>query len=95
MAKLATVLEVPWHFWYWLAIQLVIVTNDWSYILLRPLTLDGGSLRWMVPMHAIYEKIDMVYGTYNAFGIGQSIMNVFENFVYIYGWLQVRTSSAL
>jgi hypothetical protein len=89
-SKKAATLEAPWHFHYWLWIQLIIVTNDLSYILFRPLTLEGGSLRWMVPLHAMYEKIDMVYGTYNAFGIGQSMMNVLENFVYLYALLQYR-----
>ena len=90
MVSASKILEAPWHFYYWLWVQLIVVTNDWSYILLRPHTLEGGFLRWMVPHYGLYEKIDMVYGTYNAFGIGQSLMNVLENFVYIYALFQYR-----
>jgi hypothetical protein len=80
---------VPRFWWVWLTVQLVVVTWDLCYILLRPHTLPGGALAAFWSPYKLYSTIDLVYGVrnneYNAFGIGQSLMNVVENVFYLIG----------
>ncbi len=87
-------LEPPRAWWLWLTVQLVVVTWDLCYILLRPRTLPGGSLAFLYVPYVLYSTIDLVYGVrngeFNAFGIGQSLMNIAENACYAYGLVQYR-----
>jgi hypothetical protein len=80
---------VPRFWWVWLTVQLVVVTWDLCYILLRPHTLPGGALATIWKPYALYSTIDLVYGVrngeFNAFGYGQSLMNVVENVFYLIG----------
>ena len=87
-------LELPRFWWVWLTVQLVVVTWDLGYILLRPHTLPGGALAFLYKPYVLYSTIDLVYGVrndeFNAFGIGQSLMNVLENLTYLFGLWQYR-----
>ncbi len=88
----ASGLDVPRLWWVWLTAQLLVVTWDLGYILLRPRTLPGGDLAFIYKPYVLYSTIDLVYGVrdgeFNAFGIGQSLMNVLENVAYLIGlWL--------
>lgn len=78
----------------WLAVSLVLVAWDTSYVLLRPHTMEGGFLH--EPLWApykLYGTVDHVYGwkawdAGNGFTGAQSAMNVVESLMYgAYLWL--------
>ncbi|KYK56484.1 hypothetical protein DCS_03484 [Drechmeria coniospora] len=74
----------------WLAISLPLVVWDTGYVLLRPHTMDGGSLHWplWVP-YRLYGAVDHVYG-WKAFRSGSGftgavgLMNAVEIAMYLY-----------
>lgn len=78
----------------WLSVSLPLVTWDTAYMLLRPLTMDGGALHWplWVP-YKLYGEVDHVYGwkaytAKNGFSGAQSFMNLVETSLYLwYLWL--------
>lgn len=81
----------------WLAVSLVLVAWDTSYVLLRPHTMEGGFLH--EPLWApykLYGTIDHVYGwkawdAGNGFTAAQSAMNLVESLLYVgYLWLWAR-----
>jgi hypothetical protein len=85
-------LEVPSLWWVWLAVQLIVVTWDLCFVLLRP-----WSLRiWLWSPYDLYSTIDLVYGIhpltkeFNPFCWGQSAMNVVENVFYALGLFYYR-----
>jgi hypothetical protein len=72
-----------------MAVSLPLVAWDTSYVLLRPLSMPGGSLHWplWVP-YALYGEIDHMYGVKqwelgNGFTAAQSLMNVAETLLYM------------
>ncbi|KAI1393808.1 uncharacterized protein F4822DRAFT_386022 [Hypoxylon trugodes] len=77
----------------WFAISLPLVIWDSGYVLLRPLTMEGGSLHWplYVP-YKLYGEVDHVYGwkafrAKSGFTSAQGLLNVVETgmyFVYLY-----------
>lgn len=74
----------------WLAISLPLVTWDTGYVLLRPLTMEGGSLHWplWVP-YKLYGTVDHVYGwksfnAKNGFTGAQGFLNLIETLMYAY-----------
>lgn len=81
----------------WLCISIPLVAWDTVYMLLRPLTMEGGSLHWplWVP-YKLYGEVDHVYGwkSYNAkngFSGAQSFLNLIESGMYCwYLWLVWR-----
>lgn len=79
--------SLPRQWWAWLVVQLVVVTWDYCYVLLRPHSLPGGSLAPLFSPYVKYAQMDLVYGTYHPFGIAQSWMNVAENLTYLAGLL--------
>ncbi|CAM1505145.1 Fc.00g107820.m01.CDS01 [Cosmosporella sp. VM-42] len=78
---------------FWMAISLPLVAWDTGYVLLRPLTMEGGSLHWplYVP-YKLYGQVDHVYGwealeAKNGFTGAQSFLNVVETLMYlVYLW---------
>ena len=83
----STQLEVVRFWWVWLVIQLVVVSWDMSYVLLRPFSMNV----WLWQPYSLYAQIDYVYGIhpltkeFNPFCAAQSWMNVVENFFYAVG----------
>lgn len=74
----------------WLAISLPLVIWDTGYVLLRPMSMPGGSLHWplWVP-YDLYGRVDYIYGwkAYNArngFTSAQATMNILETLSYMY-----------
>jgi hypothetical protein len=74
----------------WLMISLPLVMWDTGYVLLRPLSMPGGSLHWplWVP-YELYGRVDYIYGwkafnAKNGFTSAQGTMNVVETVAYFY-----------
>jgi hypothetical protein len=80
-------LEVSRVWWGWLVIQLVVVSWDLSYVLLRPWSMSV----WLWSPYKLYSQIDYVYGIhpltkeFNPFCAAQSWLNVVENIFYAIG----------
>ncbi|CZT49222.1 uncharacterized protein RSE6_10033 [Rhynchosporium secalis] len=74
----------------WLFISLPLVAWDVGYVMLRPLSMPGGSLHW--PLWAPYElygKVDYIYGwkafnERNGFTAAQTLLNIVETSMYMY-----------
>ncbi|KAK2629023.1 hypothetical protein QTJ16_002126 [Diplocarpon rosae] len=74
----------------WLFVSLPLVIWDAAYVMLRPLSMPGGSLHW--PLWAPYErygKVDYIYGwkafyEQNGFTAAQTALNIVETLMYMY-----------
>ncbi|KAH6661676.1 hypothetical protein B0J14DRAFT_631365 [Halenospora varia] len=72
----------------WLLISIPLVIWDTAYVLLRPLSMPGGSLHWPIWVpYEIYMRTDYVYGwkpinEKNGFTSAQGSMNVPETLLY-------------
>ena len=78
----------------WMAVSLPLVIWDSGYVLMRPLTMEGGSLHWPVwAPYKLYGEVDHVYGwksfeARNGFTSAQGSLNVVETGMYlVYVWL--------
>lgn len=78
----------------WLAVSLPLVAWDTGYVLMRPLTMPGGSLHsplWTP--YALYGEVDGMYGfkqwdRKNSFTAAQGLMNLVETVLYlVYLWM--------
>ncbi|RYP70355.1 hypothetical protein DL769_004981 [Monosporascus sp. CRB-8-3] len=86
----------------WLAVSLPLVVWDTLYVLLRPLTMEGGALHWplWVP-YRLYGEIDRAYGwkafrARNSFMAAQGWLNVVETALYLaYLWIYFARRRAL
>ncbi|KAK0711853.1 hypothetical protein B0H67DRAFT_493511 [Lasiosphaeris hirsuta] len=73
----------------WLAVSVPLVAWDTGYVLLRPLSMPGGSLHWPVwAPYALYGNVDHMYGfkqwnLNNGFTAAQSVLNVVESLAYV------------
>ncbi|KAI1417686.1 hypothetical protein F5Y13DRAFT_151599 [Hypoxylon sp. FL1857] len=82
----------------WYAVSLPVVIWDCGYVLLRPLTMEGGSLHWplYVP-YKLYGEVDHIYGwkafhANNGFTAAQGTLNVVETAMYlVYLWVYFRS----
>ncbi|RYP03895.1 hypothetical protein DL764_004811 [Monosporascus ibericus] len=78
----------------WFAVSLPLVVWDCIYVLLRPLTMEGGALHWplWVP-YRLYGEIDHAYGwkafhAHSGFTAAQGTLNVVETALYLaYLWI--------
>ncbi|KAK6950239.1 hypothetical protein Daesc_008565 [Daldinia eschscholtzii] len=84
----------------WFAVSLPLVIWDSGYVLLRPLTMEGGPLHW--PIYApykLYGEVDHVYGwkafhARNGFTSAQGTLNVLETAMYlVYVWIYFRSGA--
>ncbi|RFU74977.1 c6 transcription factor [Trichoderma arundinaceum] len=78
----------------WLAISLPLVVWDTGYVLLRPLSMPGGSLHWPVwAPYKLYGEVDHIYGfkafhAGNGFTSAQGLLNAVETLLYLwYLWV--------
>ncbi|KLO07547.1 hypothetical protein SCHPADRAFT_644589 [Schizopora paradoxa] len=59
----------------WFVLSAAVMALDCSYLLIRPLSLPGGSLDWLYePVYGIYSKVDISYGR-EAFERGDGFPN--------------------
>ena len=83
--------QVPFWIRTWALASSIIVTWDFGYCLLRPLSMEGGSLNFLWKPYNLYAKIDYFYGlpafnSQDGFTGAQAVMNVIEtllNFIYL------------
>ncbi|KAL7943520.1 hypothetical protein V8C42DRAFT_329289 [Trichoderma barbatum] len=74
----------------WLAISLPLVIWDTGYVLLRPLSMPGGSLHWPVwAPYKLYGEVDHIYGfkafhAGNGFTSAQGFLNAVETLFYLW-----------
>ncbi|TEY84099.1 hypothetical protein BOTCAL_0021g00210 [Botryotinia calthae] len=74
----------------WLCTSLPLVAWDAGYVMLRPLSMPGGSLHWPVwAPYELYGKVDYIYGwkafnDHNGFTMAQTFLNVIESLMYYY-----------
>jgi len=63
----------------WFAISLPLMIWDISFVLLRPLSMPGGSLHFLWKPYAKYVTVDLSYGDLtNGFVWAQATMSAFE-----------------
>ncbi|EPE10808.1 hypothetical protein F503_05903 [Ophiostoma piceae UAMH 11346] len=73
----------------WMAVSLPLVAWDTGYVLLRPLTMPGGSLHWpLYTPYALYGEVDHIYGfkqwnARNGFTAAQGALNFVETSLYL------------
>ncbi|KAI8883149.1 hypothetical protein K501DRAFT_250011 [Backusella circina FSU 941] len=80
----------PW-IKYWFLISSIVVVWDFSYCLLRPYSMEGGTLNFLWRPYNLYGKIDHFYGLpayeiKDGFTGAQAALNVVEtlmNFYYL------------
>ncbi|KAI8968043.1 hypothetical protein BDF20DRAFT_828687 [Mycotypha africana] len=75
--------QVPAWIKAWALISSIIVTWDFGYCLLRPHSMEGGSLNFLWKPYNLYAKIDHFYGLHafelqDGFTGAQAVMNVIE-----------------
>ncbi len=74
----------------WLCVSLPLVTWDTGYVMMRPLTMPGGSLHWPIwAPYELYGKVDYIYGwkafnEHNGFTSAQGFLNILETLMYAY-----------
>ncbi|UKZ77117.1 hypothetical protein TrVFT333_004835 [Trichoderma virens FT-333] len=74
----------------WLAISLPLVIWDTGYVLLRPLSMPGGSLHWPIwAPYKLYGEVDHIYGfkafhAGNGFTSAQGLLNAVETLLYFW-----------
>ncbi|EKD13641.1 hypothetical protein MBM_08359 [Drepanopeziza brunnea f. sp. 'multigermtubi' MB_m1] len=74
----------------WLFMSLPLVTWDAGYVMLRPMSMPGGSLHWPIwAPYELYGKIDYIYGwkaynEKNGFTAAQTLLNIVETAMYVY-----------
>ncbi|XDG00601.1 hypothetical protein ABKA04_000216 [Annulohypoxylon sp. FPYF3050] len=74
----------------WFSLSLPLVIWDTGYVLLRPLTMEGGSLHYpLYTPYKLYGEVDHVYGwkafhAHNGFTSAQGSLNVVETLMYLF-----------
>lgn len=71
-------LRLPLWIVIWLWITAVIQAYDALFVVLGPLSHDGGRLARLWPGHLLYARFDLRYAGYDAFGTAQSCANLVE-----------------
>ncbi|KAI0013873.1 hypothetical protein F4779DRAFT_296363 [Xylariaceae sp. FL0662B] len=72
----------------WLAVSLPLVLWDTGYVMLRPRTMEGGSLHWpLYTPYKLYGEVDRIYGwkawdARNGFTAAQGALNLVETAMY-------------
>ena len=88
-------LRLPTWVIVWLAVSAVIQTYDACYVLLGPLSHDGGALAGFWPGHVFYASFDHRYGSFDAFGSAQSWANLVEVIVIVWALLHAKRWSGV
>ncbi|MET0295867.1 MAG: hypothetical protein ABW024_00585 [Microbacterium sp.] len=71
-------LRLPLWVIVWLTVSAVIQAYDACYVLLGPLSHEGGPLAALWPGHVFYGSFDHRYAQFDAFGSAQSWANLVE-----------------
>ncbi|XP_001633783.2 uncharacterized protein LOC5513583 [Nematostella vectensis] len=87
--------KLPGFVAFWLSLSTVIVVIDGLVVILRPRTLPGGDLNYLVKPYNLYFPVDKRYADMeDTFGVGQSWMNLVEAFLNIIALsLHLRSST--
>lgn len=88
-------LRMPTWVIVWLTISAVIQTYDACYVLLGPLSHDGGPLAGFWPGHVFYGTFDHRYGQFDAFGSAQSWANLVEVVFIVWALFHARRWSGV
>ncbi|WP_127472737.1 hypothetical protein [Microbacterium sulfonylureivorans] len=88
-------LRMPTWVIVWLTISAVIQTYDACYVLLGPLSHDGGPLAALWPGHVFYGSFDHRYAQFDAFGSAQSWANLVEVIVIVWALLHAKKWSGV
>ena len=88
-------LRLPVWVVVWLTISAIIQTYDACYVLLGPLSHDGGPLAAFWPGHIFYGTFDHRYGQFDAFGSAQSWANLVEVIVIVLALTRARRWSGV
>ncbi|KAI9470502.1 MAG: hypothetical protein EXX96DRAFT_584557 [Benjaminiella poitrasii] len=83
---------VPFWIRAWALLSSIVVTWDFGYCLLRPYSMEGGSLNFLWKPYNLYAQIDYFYGlpaldSHDGFTGAQALMNVIEtvlNLLYLH-----------
>ncbi|KAH8827645.1 hypothetical protein DL96DRAFT_1708975 [Flagelloscypha sp. PMI_526] len=83
----------------WFLVTIPVIFWDAAYIFARPRSFEGGDLHWIWKPYAIYQNVDLVYGTeayakQDGFPPAQSFLNIIENcmnilylyYAHVVGW---------
>ena len=79
----------------WLTISAIIQTYDACYVLLGPLSHDGGPLAGFWPGHVFYGSFDQRYSQFDAFGSAQSWANLLEVIVIVWALAHAKRWSGV
>lgn len=79
----------------WLTISAIIQTYDACYVLLGPLSHDGGPLAGLWPGHVFYGSFDQRYSQFDAFGSAQSWANLLEVIVIVWALAHAKRWSGV
>lgn len=71
-------LRLPSWIVLWLSVTAIIQAYDALFVVLGPLSHQGGRLAWLWPGHLLYARFDHRYAGYDAFGTAQSCANLAE-----------------
>ncbi|KAI8098109.1 uncharacterized protein B0P05DRAFT_520438 [Gilbertella persicaria] len=98
-AQTSNASQVPYWIRAWFFVSSLLVAWDFGFCLLRPHSMEGGSLNFLWKPYNLYGKIDHFYGlpafqAQDGFTGAQATMNVIEtclNFYYL--WLLNHNSN--
>ncbi|MCR2764697.1 hypothetical protein NQ152_14385 [Microbacterium sp. zg.B48] len=88
-------LRLPRWVIVWLTVSAIIQTYDACYVLLGPLSHEGGPLAAMWPGHVFYGSFDHRYAQFDAFGSAQSWANLLEVIVIVWALAHARRWSGV
>ena len=88
-------LRMPTWVIVWLTVSAVIQTYDACYVLLGPLSHDGGPLASLWPGHVFYGTFDHRYAQFDAFGSAQSWANLLEVVAIVWALLHAKKWSGV
>ena len=88
-------LRMPVWVIVWLTISAIIQTYDACYVLLGPLSHDGGPLAGLWPGHVFYGSFDQRYSQFDAFGSAQSWANLLEVIVIVWALAHAKRWSGV
>lgn len=88
-------LRLPVWVIVWLTVSAIIQTYDACYVLLGPLSHEGGALAGLWPGHVFYGTFDHRYAQFDAFGSAQSWANLVEVIVIVWALAHAKRRSGV
>jgi hypothetical protein len=88
-------LRIPTWVIVWLIISAVIQTYDALYVLLGPVSHEGGPLAAFWPGHVFYGTFDHRYADFDSFGSAQSWANLLEVIIIVWALFHAKRWSGV